>query len=168
MPSTGIPRSSSSGRSSGAPSEYTEAGPPESTRAAGRRSLMCSKSIVWGRSSAKTPHSRIRRAISCEYCPPKSRTSTSSRAAFGGATSTASDETASVPVTPLAAVGVAGTAARSVIADCYSRCDRGATVGAHADRLLALEPLALRLQGGRDHHLGALEVANVLVAAGSH
>ena len=39
-----------------------------------RRGVSC------GSSSAKTPHSRIRRAISCEYCPPKSRTSTSSRA----------------------------------------------------------------------------------------
>ena len=34
--------------------------------------------MVEGSISAKTPHSRIRRAISCEYWPPKSRTSTSS------------------------------------------------------------------------------------------
>ena len=33
---------------------------------------------VIGSSSAKTPHSRMRRAINCEYWPPKSRTSTSS------------------------------------------------------------------------------------------
>ena len=39
-----------------------------------------SSGVSLGRSSANTPHSRIRRAISCEYCPPKSRTSTSSRA----------------------------------------------------------------------------------------
>ena len=32
-----------------------------------------------GSSSEKTPHSRIRRAISCEYWPPKSSTRTSSR-----------------------------------------------------------------------------------------
>src|SRR5436190_11139291 len=168
MPSTGTPSSSSSRRSSGAPSEYTEAGPPDSTSAAGRRTMIWSKSVLCGRSSAKTPHSRMRLAISCEYCPPKSSTSTSSRAVSGGRTSTDSDETASVPVTPLAAVGVAGTAAPSVIADCYSRRHRGPAVGPHPDGLLPLELLALGLEGGRDHHLGALEVADVLVAARGH
>ena len=39
---------------------------------------------VAGSSSAKTPHSRIRRAISCEYWPPKSRTRTSSTACPAG------------------------------------------------------------------------------------
>src|SRR6478672_207996 len=160
MPSTGMPSSSSSGRSSGAPSE--------STSAAGRRSRMCSESIVCGRSSAKTPHSRIRRAISCEYWPPKSRTSTSSRAVSGGRSSTVSSETVSVPVTPLAAVGVAGTAAGSVIAYGYPGGHRGPPVGAHAHGLLALELLALGLERRRDHHLGALEVADVLVSAGRH
>ncbi len=38
-----------------------------------------------GSSSANTPHSRIRRAISCEYCPPKSSTSTSSCAGISSA-----------------------------------------------------------------------------------
>src|SRR4051794_31808156 len=168
MPSTGMPSPSSSGRSSGAPSEYTEAGPPDSTSAAGRRSRICSVSIVCGRSSANTPHSRIRRAISCEYWPPKSRTSTSSRAVSGGRSSTASSETVSVPVTPLAAVGEAGTAAGSVIAYCYPGRNRGPAVRAHADGLLALELLALGLERGRDHHLGPLEVADVLVPAGRH
>src|SRR5215216_259299 len=168
MPSTGMPSSRSSRRSSGAPSEYTDAGPPDSTRAAGRRSLMRSKSVVCGSSSANTPHSRIRRAISCEYCPPKSRTNTSSWAVSGARTSMASPETVSVPVTPLAAVGVAGTAAPSVIADCYSRRHSSPAVGAHAHGLLALELLALGLERRRDHHLGALEVADVLIAAGGH
>src|SRR5919198_5672867 len=168
MPSTGISRSSSSERSSGAPSEYTDAGPPDSTSAAGRRSRMWSKSVVCGSSSAKTPHSRIRRAMSCEYWPPKSRTSASSCAVPGAWTSAASDETASVPVTPLAAVGVAGTAAPSVIRNRYSRGNGRSPVGAHAHRLLALELLALGLEGRSDHHLGALEVADVLVAAGRH
>src|SRR5215217_1126042 len=168
MPRTGMPISSSSRRSSGAPSEYTEAGPPDSTSAPGRRSLMLSKSVVCGRSSAKTPHSRIRRAMSCEYWPPKSRTSTSSRAVSGAWTSAASDETASDPVTPLAAVGVAGTAAPSVIADGYSRRHRGPPVGSHADGLLALELLALRLECRRHHHLGPLEVPDVLVPACGH
>src|SRR5215213_3367304 len=168
MPSTGMPRSSSSRRSFGAPSAYTEAGPPERIRPRGRRRWISSSGIVCGSSSEKTPHSRTRRAMSCEYWPPKSRTSTSSRAVSGAWTSAASDETASVPVTPLAAVGVAGTAAPSVIADGYSRRHRGPPVGSHADGLLALELLALRLEGRRHHHLGPLEVPDVLVPACGH
>src|SRR5215218_2670904 len=129
---------------------------------------MRSKSVVWGRSSANTPHSRILRAISCEYCPPKSSTRTSSWAVSGGRTSTVSEETVSVPVTPLAAVGVAGTVAPSVIAYCYSGRHRGSPVGPHAHGLLPLELLALGLKRGRDHHLGPLEVADVLIPAGRH
>src|SRR5919106_4168761 len=169
MPSTGMPRSSSSPRSAGAPSEYTDAGPPESTSAVGRRSRICSRSRSWGSSSAYTPQSRIRRAISWEYWPPKSSTSTSSCAVSGAGTSTVSSATGSLPGRARAAVSVAGTAAsRSVIADGYPRGDRGAAVGAHADLLLALKLLALGLKRGGDHHLGALEVADVLVAAGRH
>jgi len=41
-------------------------------------------------------------------------------------------------------------------------------LGAHADRLVALELLALRLQRRGDHHLGAVEGRDVLVAAGRH
>src|SRR5204862_2876412 len=80
---------------------------------------------------------RIRRAINCEYCPPKSRTRTSS-------------------------------AAGSVIRDGDSRGDGRAAVRAHADRLVALELLALGLERGGNHHLRPLEVADVLVAAGGH
>ena len=69
--------------------------------------------VSLGSSSAKTPHSRIRRAISCEYWPPKSRTSTSSRADRGGATSTVSGEAGSPSRISRAAVADAGT---SVIA----------------------------------------------------
>src|SRR5215213_10332071 len=168
MPSTGMPRSSSSRRSFGAPSAYTEAGPPERIRPRGRRRWISSSGIVCGSSSEKTPHSRTRRAMSCEYWPPKSRTSTSSRAVSGAWTSAASEETASVPVTPLAAVGVAGTAAPSVIADGYPGRHRGPPVGPHSHRLLTLELLALGLKRGCDHHLGSLEVADVLVSAGRH
>ncbi|HEX6752679.1 MAG TPA: hypothetical protein VF093_03730 [Solirubrobacterales bacterium] len=41
---------------------------------------MVATGVLDGKSSANTPHSRIRLAINCEYCPPKSRTSTSSTA----------------------------------------------------------------------------------------
>src|SRR4051794_4262579 len=157
MPSTGLPRSRSSVRSSGAPSEYTEAGPPERTSAAGRRSAMASSGTSCGRSSANTPHSRIRRAMSCEYCPPKSRTRTSSRGAPAPAGAWAS---------PPPALGVAARA--SVIRYGYGLCHHGPAVRTHADRLLALELLALGLERRGDHDLGALEVADVLIPAGRH
>src|SRR3954453_17775303 len=156
MPSTGMPSSRRSARSSGAPSEYTDAGPPDSTSAAGRGSFMRSKPVVCGSSSAKTPHSRIRRAISCEYWPPKSRTRTSSWAGSGAGARIS-------PPTPEAAV-----ARPSVIADGYRLGDDGAAVPAHPHRLLVLEPLALGLERRRDHHLGPLEVADVLVAGRRH
>src|SRR5262245_64422553 len=83
MPSTGIPSSSSSGSSRGAPGAYTDAGPPDRISPFGAR-LRTSPAPTWcGSSSLNTPHSRTRRAISCEYWPPKSRTSTSSVAAAG-------------------------------------------------------------------------------------
>src|ERR671919_1099675 len=156
MPSTGTPSSSSSVRSRGAPSAYTDAGPPERISPRGRRAVISSSGAWCGSSSANTPHSRMRRAISCEYCPPKSRTRTSSvtgsdRAGAGRTSSSASAE---------------GARTRSVIRDGYPCGHGGAAVRAHADRLLALKLLALALQRGRHHHLGALEVADVLVAAG--
>src|ERR687898_1380587 len=159
MPSTGTSSSSSSARSSGAPSAYTEAGPPERTRAAGSRERTASRSTSCGKSPANTPQSRIRRAISCEYWPPKSRTSTSSR---NGALPLPSGRS------PPADRAVAGPAAASVIRDPPPRRHRGPAVGAHAHGLLALELLALRLQRRRHHHLGAVEGGNVLVAAGRH
>src|SRR5436190_5024735 len=190
MPSTGGPSSSSSVRSSGASSEYTEAGPPERTSARGVRSRIAASGVSWGRSSANTPHSRIRRAMSCEYCPPKSRTSTSSsrtRTPPGGAAPMAptapsgpgrshteyatpasgasAERESSLPGTARTSRAAAGA---SVIRDRYRLGDRGAPVRAHPDRLLALELLSLRLEGRRHHHLCALEVADVLVAAGRH
>src|SRR5262245_7951418 len=100
-----------------------------------------------GNSSANTPHSLIRRAISCEYWPPKSRTSTSSDAAGAPLPCGRSSSTA-------AFVAVAEA---SVIRDGDSHGDGGATVRAHPDGLLALELLALGLERRRDHHLRAVE-----------
>ena len=62
-----MPSSSSSVRSFGAPSAYTDAGPPDRISALGRRRSMSSSGTWCGSSSANTPHSRTRRAISCEY-----------------------------------------------------------------------------------------------------
>src|SRR3954453_7235718 len=44
----------------------------------------------------------------------------------------------------------------------------GSAAGAHADALVALERLALRLQRGGDHELGPVELGDVLVATGGH
>src|SRR5215211_8779046 len=169
MPSTGMSSSSSSRRSFGAPGAYTEAGPPDRTRAAGRRARMASSDVSCGSISAKTPQSRIRRAINWEYCPPKSRTSTSSRSAATARSSGVISLTAG----EAGSAGSPGASSRaatpwSLIRSCHPRGNHRTAVRAHADRLLTLELLALGLQRRRDHHLGALEVADVLVAAGGH
>src|SRR4051794_17556225 len=172
MPSTGMPSSSSSLRSAGAPSAYTEAGPPESTRPFGPRPLIRSSGVSCGSSSLKTPHSRIRRAISCEYWPPKSSTRTSS-VAWAGAVLSTSTSSGSAPGTLRSGTWTRelwsdAAPAASVIADGDRGGDRGAPVRAHADRLLALELLALGHQGRCDHHLGAVELGDVGVAGGRH
>src|SRR5919204_553997 len=169
MPSTGGPSSSSSVRSSGAPSEYTEAGPPERTIARAPRSRITDSGVSCGRSSANTPHSRIRRAMSCEYCPPKSKTTTPSRGTGGARPGRRERGVLGTRATEDAAWRcLCPRASASVIRDGYRLGDRGATVRAHPDRLLALELLPLGLEGRRHHHLRALEVADVLVAAGRH
>src|SRR3954453_4906565 len=115
----------------------------------------------------------MRRAISCEYWPPKSRTRTSS-VAWAGAVPSTSRSSGSAPGTDRSGtwtrawVSSEAALAASVIRDGDSRGNRGAPVGAHADRLLALELLALGHQGRRDHHLGAVELGDVGVAGGRH
>src|SRR5207247_6241656 len=76
MPRVGMPSAKSSGSTRGAPSAYTDAGAPLRINACGFRARTCSGVTVCGTSSEYTRHSRTRRAISCEYCPPRSTTST--------------------------------------------------------------------------------------------
>src|SRR5439155_19404692 len=76
MPSVGMPRSKMRGSTRGAPSTYTDAGPPLRTTACGFRARTCSAVTSCPTSSEYTRHSRTRRAISCAYCPPRSTTST--------------------------------------------------------------------------------------------
>src|SRR3954471_1297473 len=133
---------------------------------------MRSMSMSCGSSSLKTPHSRIRRAISWLYWPPKSSTRTSS-VAWAGAVLSTSTSSGSAPGTLRSGTWTrelwSGAAlAASVIADGDRGGDRGAPVRAHADRLLALELLALGHQGRCDHHLGAVELGDVGVAGGRH
>src|SRR5262245_54066809 len=117
----------------------------------------------------------MRRAISWEYWPPKSRTSTSS-VAGRAPTPSVMTISGSAPgalrsgTWTRSALSFVAAAARwaSVIRDRYSGVHRGAAIGAHADVLLVLELLALGLEGRRHHHLGPVELGDVGVAAGRH
>src|SRR5436190_1902357 len=156
MPSTWMPSASSAGSSRGAPGAYTDDGPPDRISPFGARRLTSSTPTWCGSSSLNTPSSRTRRAMSWEYWPPKSSTTTSSAATWR---STSSSST-----------GCSAASAEPGPCDCRSvgdKCHRAAAC-AHADRLLALEGLALGLQRRRDHQLGPVELRDVLVAAGRH
>ncbi len=131
-----------------------------SARAAGAR-VTSSSGTSCGSSSANTPHSRTRRAISCEYWPPKSRTRTSSVAARRGGVGRLGGERLGAHST---SAGIAPPRCRSTP---VRRMRRGRG-GPHADLLVALELLALGLERRRDHHLGLVEGGDVLVAAGGH
>ncbi len=48
MPSTGTPELSRAGSARGAPGAYTLSGPPDSTRARGRRARISRAGAVWG------------------------------------------------------------------------------------------------------------------------
>src|SRR6478672_8940053 len=76
MPSVGMPSPKIFASILGAPSAYTDAGPPERISATGLRRLISSALARYETSSEYTRASRTRRAISCEYCPPRSTTST--------------------------------------------------------------------------------------------
>src|SRR3954471_4868422 len=86
MPSVGMPSSKIRGSTRGAPSAYTDAGPPLRMIACGLRARIASGEIVWPTSSEYTRHSRTRRAISCAYWPPKSRTRTGRSSGTGNGT----------------------------------------------------------------------------------
>src|SRR3954470_1761109 len=62
----------------------------------GARRLISSSGTWCGSNSENTPHSRTRLAISCEYCPPKSRTSTSSVFVIGPASAAAASSAARI------------------------------------------------------------------------
>src|SRR4029453_15459945 len=59
-----------------APLCYRAAGPPESTIPAGRLARSSASGASCGTISEYTWHSRIRRAINCAYCAPRSTTRT--------------------------------------------------------------------------------------------
>src|SRR2546423_1842198 len=77
MPRMGMPRPKSSGEHSGAPSAYTDDGPPDKMMAMGWRRRMSSSGIEYGWISEYTASSRTRRAMSWVNCEPKSRMRTS-------------------------------------------------------------------------------------------
>src|SRR5690349_13887383 len=172
MPSTGMPSSSSSRSSAGAPSSYTEAGPPERITPLGRRRLISPRPTWCGSSSENTPHSRTRRAISCEYCPPKSRTTTSSVAV----SRSPSGRARTAPGTSSLRNPAPGPSCKPDPSEPDSVA-RPVSVGgdtdrrgfcAHADALLALQMLALGLERRRHRELRAVELGDIAVAAGRH
>src|SRR5690348_14925949 len=73
MPSTGTRKSSTAGSAGGASASYTEHGPPDRMIPSGFCARTCSMGAVQGSTTEKTFCSRMRRAISCVYCEPKSR-----------------------------------------------------------------------------------------------
>src|SRR6185312_4928619 len=74
MPSTGTPRPKTREFATGASLSYTDDGPPERMIPAGEYLRISSILAVQGRTTENTFCSRTRRAINCEYCAPKSRT----------------------------------------------------------------------------------------------
>src|ERR1043165_1047175 len=74
MPRSGVPRSNSSAAHFGAPASDTLFGPPERMIPTGFFALSVSSGVLNGTTSEYTDSSRSRRAISCVYCEPKSRT----------------------------------------------------------------------------------------------
>src|SRR5216684_240392 len=78
-----MPRARTAGSHLGACGSYTELGPPESTMPVGSSLRISSSVVVHGRTEEKTCCSRMRRAMSCVYWPPKSRTTTPPRSEFG-------------------------------------------------------------------------------------
>src|SRR5277367_565209 len=74
MPNTGTPNCSTWGSHSGASLSYTELGPPDKTMPTGSSARISSSFAVHGKTAENTCCSRMRRAISCVYCPPKSST----------------------------------------------------------------------------------------------
>src|SRR6185437_16015677 len=73
MPSTGTSSSSMAGSAGGASASYTEHGPPDRMIPSGFCARTCSMGAVQGSTTENTFCSRMRRAISCVYCEPKSR-----------------------------------------------------------------------------------------------
>src|SRR5580704_1869884 len=73
MPSTGSPNWKRPGSAGGASLSYTDHGAPESTIPTGAQLLTSSREAVHGSTTEKTFCSRMRRAMSCVYCAPKSR-----------------------------------------------------------------------------------------------
>src|SRR4029079_8860934 len=74
MPSTGRPMSYNAASHFGAPASDTLFGPPDRMMPMGLRARIFSIGASGGHTSEYTDSSRRRRAISCVYCEPKSRT----------------------------------------------------------------------------------------------
>ena len=76
MPRIGTPSEKIAGSQWGAPGSYTLFGPPERIKASGSSSRTRSAVMSCRTIRANACRSRTRRAMSCTYWAPKSRTST--------------------------------------------------------------------------------------------
>src|SRR4029453_10455909 len=73
MPSTGTPRSNTTGGAAGGRLSVTDSGPPDRMIPRAPKARTSAESASQGRISQYTPLSRTLRAISWVYCAPKSR-----------------------------------------------------------------------------------------------
>ena len=172
-PAPGSPSSSSSGRSSRRAVGVHGRGPAGQDQAARLRALDL---LERRRCAAAAPRRRRTRARggrsaastgrrsrgpgplgrACRGVDPRSAAGSASVLAASRAASAALSLAAAV-VRPRVGVPAVGVRRRG-----------GRRGGAHADRLVALQLLALALERRRDHHLRAVEGGDVLVAAGGH
>src|SRR4051795_11342374 len=129
----------------GAPSTYTDAGPPEKMMPLGSLASISAIGIDRGTISEWTCASRTRRAISCAYCAPKSTTRIVSNGAGSGAVTSAASP---------AHADALGTLERLPL-----RLERG---GDHHFRLLELLE-RLVAGGGHRRAQGAAEIEGAVV-----
>src|SRR2546430_7877985 len=78
-----MPCERTAGEHFGASASYTELGPPDRMMPEGSNLRISSTAVVHGRMALKTFCSRILRAMSCVYWPPKSSTTTPPRSDCG-------------------------------------------------------------------------------------
>src|ERR1039457_4308088 len=73
MPSTGTPSAKIFLSGNGAFLAYTLDGPPDKMMPRGASAAISTAGVSWHRMTEYTLHSRMRRAITCVYCDPKSK-----------------------------------------------------------------------------------------------
>ena len=176
MPSTGMPSSSSSGSSFGAPSAYTDAGPPDEDQPLGLAPPDLLGADVVGQQLAEDAalaHAardqlRVLPAVVEDDDLVDRRRAVDGRRLVGelrGRRRGGDEVVRHARAGALSAGAPFAASARARVA----RASRGRRAArAHAHALRALQLLALGLQRRGDHQLGPVELGDVLVAARRH